>query len=522
MKLRGPMTVVLLDGDHLSAVWGEVSREHVRIRGWLVSQRPTEVSTTDATAVGEWLRSTLRERGCRVAPTIFAIPRASVVLKRLVFPALAQASEGDLSGMVRLQLARQLTMPLQGAAIDYVRLAGVGAAPEGGGSREGIEVLAAALPGEQVSWCQGVAKAAGLKVRAVALRGEGSAAMFAQLSYTRGAPILGVSVTPQGVELGVVQDGRMTFSRAADLTPPSGVEEWNEFARRVAVEAKRTWTSYRSGPDAAQVELVAVLGDDALASTVGRAVGAELDIPWQAAKFPGAVDVPSDLDSSTRAGLSPLIGLLVGAAINRPTFDFANPRRAPDPAATARMLALASVLGLIVFVGGGYVAADFALADLRGEVASAKAQANSLLADYESHLRAQARLEHLGRHREAGTDWISHARWLTEQFPPSDQARLEVLEGVSKAAVVVRSRQGGEPARGKPMSECEWVIDREGRLHIAGKITSRTIATVFRGRLLVNPAYTVQPRGADLSDRFDYDLLTNRATPSASSKEGQP
>jgi hypothetical protein len=460
--------------------------------------------------VGEWVGKALRDAGCRAKGCVIAVPRASVVLKRLEFPALRDASEGDLAGMVQIQMSRQLTMPLQGAAIDYVRLARPSEPAEGAAP---TEVLAAALPGEHVAWCRELARDARMRLRAVALRVEGSAALFAQLSYTQGGPILGVSVTPLGVELGIVSDGRVVFSRAIEVPPPSGVEEWTEFGERVAVEAKRTRVGYRGLGETRDLTCIAVLGDDSLTGSVGKTLGKELELPWQTVRFPNAIDLPSEMDGTTRAGLAPLIGLMLGAAINRETYDFANPRRAPDTAAPIRQAALAAVLGLIVFGGGGYVLGSQRHATLEAKVKTAEQTALEYERRYVRQLRDQARLDHIAALREDRVDWVKHLAYLSESMPPAELARLKTIDGALRSAVGFRKvLPGGETAEAKSLDEGEWVATNRIELGLSG-LASRDVANALRSKLVASRVYQAQTRGADVADEFDYQLITSAPSP---------
>ncbi|HZW10968.1 MAG TPA: hypothetical protein VFF69_13785 [Phycisphaerales bacterium] len=509
MKLRGEVAILSQDGQQLSAVWGAIRNEHVRVRGWLAAERPAGVEA-DAASTGKWIGEALREAGCTTRACVIAVPRASVVLKRLTFPALRDAGEGDLAGMVQIQMARQLSMPLQGAAIDYVRLGS-----EGGESAPSAstDVLAAALPGENVTWCRDVARDARLKLRSVALRVEGSAALFAQLSYTQGGPVLGVSITPMGVELGIVSEGRVAFSRAVDIPQPSGVEEWSSFGEKVALEAKRTRIGYRGLGETRDLACVAVLGDDSLAGSVAKALGAELELPWQTVRFPNAVELPSEMDGSTRAGLAPLIGLMLGAAINRPTYDFANPRKAPDTAAPIRQASLAAVLGLIIFGGGGFVLGSQRYSALESKVKAAETSAFDYQERYVRQLRAEARLQHVQKLREPAVDWVEHLAYLSESMPPAELARLTSIDGTLKSAVAFgKQTESGEVVEAKSLREGEWIGTRRIEFNLAG-LASRDVANSLRGRLVASSVYGAQTRGADVFNEFEYQLTTSVPSP---------
>lgn len=515
MKLRGNLVVLCHEGDRLSAVWGSVQRERVRVRGWLSAQQPQGLDGSDSAAVGEWVAAALKEAGCRARACVIAVPRASVVLKRVSLPAVSPGRERDLAGMVHLQMARQLTMPLQGAAIDYVRLDG------SGGGEDSTDVLAAALPGDYVANARGVAKSAKLRLRSVALRGEGSATLFAQLSYTQDGPVLGVSVTPQGVELGIVAEGRVVFSRAVEIAPPADVEGWSAFTQRIAVEAKRTRVAYRGTGETGDLVCVAVLGDDALAESVGRTLGEELGLPWHTVRFPNAVELPSEMDSPTRAMVAPLIGLMVGAAIDRSTYDFSNPRRAPDTGAAVRQAALAAVFGLIVFGGGAWVIADQQLSSLESRVEDAQEQSRQLAMEYLRQQRAEARVNHIEKRRGTGMDWLGHLQYLSQTLPPAEQARLESIAGTGRSSVgFLTVGPDGAYTEAQSLQGGEWIRSDSITFTISGS-AAREVADELRADLVADNVYELSTRGADVTGKFEYVLTTRAASPWPAVREGE-
>ncbi|MCC7388221.1 MAG: hypothetical protein IT431_05590 [Phycisphaerales bacterium] len=507
MKLRGNLAVLNYDGHQLSAVWGMVHKDSVRIRGWLSAERPSDLDPSDGDGAGAWVGRALKEADCSTRQCIIAVPRASVVLKRLSFPTLAEGADADLAGMVYLQMARQLTMPLHGAALDFVRLQ----PPAGGaGPAPTTEVLAAALPGEQVTACRTLAKHAKLNLRSVALRGEGSAALFAQLSYTQDGPVLGVSVTPQGVELGIVSEGRVVFSRAVDIPPPVGVEDWRAFADRISVEAKRSRISFRGAGESKDLVCIAMLGDDSLAASVGRTLSEELSLPWEAVRFPNAIEIPSGMDGPTRAMLAPLIGLMLGAAINRPTYDFANPRKAPDTAASLRQAGLAAMLGLVIFGGGGWVLADQQLNSLQAKVKQVQQDHKKYQDQYLRQLRAEARINHIEKLREPAVDWVAHLEYLSRASPPAGAARLESVNGSIKASAVrFGDYTDGVWADAKRLADGKWTKSASVEFTISGS-ASREVANNFRDSLVASDVYLTSTRGADVAGKFEY-ILTARA-----------
>ncbi|HRQ72315.1 MAG TPA: hypothetical protein PLU35_04720 [Phycisphaerales bacterium] len=505
MNTRRKSSVVLsLDRDGVIAVWGEVSGGRVQVKAWVNARLPREIDGSDASAVGAWLRQTLRDAGITARAAVFAVPRANVVLKRLSLPRPSEPlpdgrgsfeDESDLAGMVALQMSRQLTMPMQGAVIDFLPID----LPDG----TETTVLAGALPGDQVTWCRSVAKAAGLRVKGIHLRGEGAAALLAELSHRQDGALIGVAIAGDTVELVVIEEGRLVSSRGVDV--PTGDDP--AFAQRLAVEAKRTWMSYRGTRDSAEVECVAVLGSGARVEAVGAACGRELELPWSRVGLPGMVDLPEELRRAEAVlPLVPLIGLFVGQLASREWLDFANPRRAPDRAARVRQAALLGVFAVIVVGGGSYVWGLNRLAALDGRIAAEKARNEKLVERYSQHVRQKARLEHLERWSGFGVDWLAHLEWIGDQAPADGSALVDQIDASLEASVAFASRE-------RQYTTGKWSQQQESRFRLQGRSQQRTAADELRGRLVADRVYRVDTTGPDVPNRFDFTLVTGLARP---------
>lgn len=496
MNTRRKSSVLLsLDRDGVVAVWGEVSGGRVQVKAWVNARLPREIDGADASAVGAWLRQTLRDAGITARAAVFAVPRANVVLKRLTLPRPEDGEEADLAGMVALQMSRQLTMPMQGAVIDFLPIDLPDAAD--------TTVLAGALPGDQVTWCRSVAKAAGLRVKGIHLRGEGAAALLAELSHRQDGALIGVAIAGDTVELVVIEEGRLVSSRGVDV--PTGDDP--AFAQRLAVEAKRTWMSYRGTRDSAEVECVAVLGSGARVEAVGAACGRELELPWSRVGLPGMVDLPEELRHAEAVlPLVPLIGLFVGQLASREWLDFANPRRAPDRAARVRQAALLGVFAVIVVGGGAYVWGLNRLAALDGRISAEKTRNEKLVERYSQHVRQKARLEHVERWSGLGVDWLAHLEWIGDQMPADGSALVDQIDGSLEATVVFASRE-------RQYTTGTWSQRQESRFRLQGRSQQRAAADELRGRLVEDRVYRVDTTGPDVPNRFDFTLVTGLARP---------
>lgn len=499
MSATKAAVALCLDLNRLVAVAGHESSGRFRMKGWISAKAPAGLDMRDAAKVGEWVGAELVTGGMAGARLAIAVPRGDVVLKRLKFPKVDGSSGDELAGMVRLQMARQLTMAIEGTAIDYVSI-------EGAADASVIDVLAGALPADRMQWYQDMAKAAGCPIARVGLRASGAAALVAAASQKRNGPVLAVALGWGTIEFLVVKDGQLVFARAADSGLESAGEGENALGAKIAVEAKRTWMSYRVGDEAAAVEAVVVPGSGALAHEAGEACGKALEMPWEQAAIPGSIEFPGQMSEADRLVAAPLIGLLAEESFARRSLDFANPRKAPDRAAARRQRVLAAVFGLIVVGGGGYVYSDLEISRARTRLTEAQARTKMLRADYNDYLKDHARLSHIEKWIGAGFDWLAHARWLSEQMPDPRQAQLDRLAGGSGINVDLIPKDGRYDVSG-------WQVRQVAKFSIEGKARQREVWNELRDRLVTSPVYQVETKGADLADRFAMELTTSLPAP---------
>ncbi len=518
MKPRADRCQVALnfENDRLVAVAASASAGEVQVKGWLSGDRPAEVDANDAGAIGVWISGQLKKAGmlrmARADGVIFAVPRGEVVLKRITFP--PGTSEPDLPGMVRLQMLRQLTMSPENASIDFVSIPTTPGPTTNLAQPRATTVLAAALQGDRLAWRRAVARAAGVRLGRVALKSAGAAALLAELSQRRGGGILGITLGCGSTEFVVVEDGQMVFARATDLVRPDSVFEAEAFAEKVAVEAKRTWMSYRVTPDSAEIDAVMVLGVDVVAGRVAAKCGEALELPSEASDYPAFVQTTMEMPEADRSAAAPLLGLVAAPVIGREMVDFANPRRAPDLMAAKRRLVLAAALAVIVCGGTGYTLAVKDLSARRADLESLKDQRTKDGSDYEQYVHAQARYDHLKGWTDTRVDWLAHLSRLNDLMPDPRQAQLDEISGRSQIEVSFTLPKGK-----RRYVEGEWSRAVSASFNLVGRMKQREVADALRTVLVTEDQYRLQPRGADVADRFQWTLTTPLLRPG---KPGEP
>jgi hypothetical protein len=364
------------------------------------------------------------------------------------------------------------------------------------------------LQGDRIQWRTAVARAAGVTLGRVALKSAGAAALLAEVSSRRGGGVLGIALGCGSTEFVVVEDGQLVFARATDLVRPDKAGEQEAFVDKVAVEAKRTWMSYRVMPDSAEVDAVMALGADEIARRVATRCGEALELAAEAADFPAFVVVPDEMPDRDRAAVAPLIGLIAEPVIGRATLDFANPRKSPDAAAKRRQKVLLGVLAAVVLIGGSYTAVQLDLKRRKGQLEDLQQEWNTQAEKYSEFLRSQARVENIDRWTGARVDWLPHISLLNEQLPPTDQAHLEQLTG-----------RGAEdikfvlPSGFRQYADGNWSQNVQAVFVLDGKMARREVADALRLALVSDERYKVESKGADLADHFDFKLTTSRRRP---------
>ncbi len=169
MQRDRELVTLSVDRDHASAVRARVGRGAIEVQGVTRAERPRDVGTNDADAIGGWIRGVLKDAGMLGAAkrqgVILSVPRGEVVLKRLELP--GGTTPDELSEAVRFQMVRQLTISADDATIDYVPIAETPSDTQ--------TILAAALSGDRLAWRRQILKAAGLTPRRIGLASTGIA-----------------------------------------------------------------------------------------------------------------------------------------------------------------------------------------------------------------------------------------------------------------------------------------------------------------------------------------------------------
>ncbi len=497
------LAVIDIDRTHVTITVAIVDGGRATLKACRSFVRPAEVDFFDGAAVGAWLGEKLRECGAGGAKVALSLPRGEVVIKRLVLPVAENVAHEDVVGAVRLQMSRQLSVPAEASAIDYIPLPSGGAGAEAGTQ----SVTAAALPGDRMDWCRAMGRAAGVKLSRIGLRCFGGGHVLSDESLRRDGSVLGVIPSASSVEFVVVEAGQLMLARAVDIGWPidDSPAAIDAYADRVAVEAKRTWMSHRAVAGQVECQAVIVLGDGTGAEKLASKCGAGLERPGSTLIPAGASLAKSEAEPAASIAAAS-VGLMLEEASQRPNLDFLHPRKAPDRAARRRQLVLAGAFLAIIGLGSPIVFAQIEISSLDDELERVRRITQERQGELNDMWAEDARLRNLESWSSVKVDWVAHLGALSEQVPAPPEALIDGLNGTVNAQVDFTAK-GGQYSGGT------WKHAQTSSLTISGRVKQRETAASLRGRLAAGEIYSVESPSPDTGDRFSFQLFTPYAKP---------
>lgn len=471
---RGDTIAIDIVRRRLRAIEATSSRGKLTVQRVVVATAPEQMDMQDAEAVGTWMAEQLRDAGIPRGKATFAIPREAVALKRLTLPTIDDA---ELPGMVELAMHRDLPFDTAEAVIDFLPV---------GRTDDQTTVMAVAIPQPALDFVHQVAKAAGLKTHRISLRCLGTAALLRTMQHRRDddGAWLGVDITHNGMELAVVDDGDIRFSRAAAVDHTGSDAE---FTDAVVTETRRSWMSYRIVEDASGVDQAFVMGESAIAREAAKSIQDVIGVRTEMVEAHPLIS--GDVDDL--ATTWPLAGLLLEPIINADTIDFNHPRKAPDRAAERRRLVMLAAVFALIVLAGGFVLAKQRLRGLESELRTVNAEVNKLLPTFYEYEREFWRMQHLDQWSRAKVNWLDHLTFLEARLADPTQLVLNEWSGSLRFNGVQYNRRAKEGER--------WSTPREITITLSGEARTRELADSFRESLVNTKEYATRPTGPDVT-----------------------
>ena len=452
---------------------------------------PSEVDVSQGDSVGRWLKSVLSSRGIRTKKMWALLDRTDGVVKPLHFPQI-EDPDVDLPGMVRLQMARQLTIPLDEAVVDY----SISMPSDDGG----CVVLAGAVPASRIQWWRQVAKASGHSLGGIGIPGVALAALAADHELGTENATLVVYIGCGQLDITVCRHRRVLFTRSVPLASADETGNDQQLIKKILTEVRRSWTSYRLSHGSVEVGSVLVLSRHPLAERIAESCAEAMSIPGMAISNPRALDFSEPDGGEGAADEAEIFGsvalLLGGVPLTLHDTDavlnFASARRAPDRGQRVRQLAMLGVLALILILGSVLTHGLRDVRQLRSDVAELRDFAREAEANALDATLALARAEHVRAWQGGSVDWLAHFDRIIRSFPGVEVALFDRISGSAEVRIEYARAGARRP----------FDVNRLGRqtvvqIDLTGRSRDRQTAEAIRGAYVSEALYRTSPVGDD-------------------------
>ena len=436
------------------------------------------VDVTDVQAMGQFLRTVVDKLHLRGSAALMCVGRASAVLKSLQLPAASSADE--LISMVRFQASKELPFSAEEAVIDFTHAEHFDAteteAPE-----EGVSVLAAAVRLPIVDAAQQICAAAGLKLRRLGLRPYANLrAVYKCTRCADGERILLVSVSADEVEIDVMRDEMLEFSRAATIAPSAPDERADgdgraATIRRAVMEVSRSLQSFLAMQGGGEVNACLVAGatgmEEEIRASLAKRMSASCELFDPSAgfglKYGRAI-----------SGFGAALGLAAGQAADALPFDFINPKRPAPPRDTRRTKTLAIAAGVMFLIGGVWLARHAYLGGRQTSLSKLKDANGKLVTENKQLKRLEKQVKALEDWRSKDVGWLDQLAHLSNTLPAAERVYLTSLQ-----------------------------CNPSGVISISGRARDNRDLTAFQSEQMNREGYKIRPKGSSpIRDAYGYPV----------------
>ncbi|MFQ5412914.1 MAG: pilus assembly protein PilM [Phycisphaerae bacterium] len=410
--------IVALDWDarSLRIVHAALGKRGVKIDRLLAAPMPPDVDPLDPGQMGGHIRRVLDQQHISTRYTIVDIPRDQAILTTLRLPT---AAPDELPGMVEIQVAKELPFPADEAVIDF---ATPHASADDGPT---TDVLVAAVRREVLQQYEATCYAAGLRLERIGLRPYASKVAIGELlKDAMPERVLFIDVMPTLMEIDVLREGQLVFSRAASvMIPDRGGDETGSASgsgdaggevdapadedsstslrlaaaprddgggssvRDLVLEVTRSIEAYRAGDHGARIDHVVVGGDVGIEDALGDAIQDRLHIPTERYN-PARTFGWSPDEGAGAAAFASTLGLALGQVEVRALhFDFLHPKQAVSVARERLKKAPLAAGAVVLFVVAGVLGASAYTKPARDELARIEARIAELEAEQGEYTR---------------------------------------------------------------------------------------------------------------------------------------
>ncbi len=406
--------VLAVDWDQEQAryVLGVVSGRQVRVRA-LGSRdfKPDEAKTSVGDeAFGTWIKEILKKHSAGRCRVLVGLPRTSVELLNLTLP---PASDAELPEMVANQATQESATIKEDTILDFIASDGAADQPR--------QVTVAALQQSDLTSIRSRCAAAGLKPHRVILRPLASTSLFRRLVSGSRRACLVVDRVGREVDLNIVLQGRLLYSRTIQL--PAETSD-DELADRLSTEIHRTiLTAPRDQLGDQSVERVYLIGGAADYATLVEQFDGHDAFTLKILDPFTVTGVTETRIPPDRGRFAPLLGMLLDEVVRNHPVDFLHPKRPVKP--IPRWRVAMSIAGMIAILALGLTYHVWGqLAEVHEENRELRQRLRELNVTARRAVEQRDRIEAIAAWRSRDANWLDELRDLSERLPSGRDAVL--------------------------------------------------------------------------------------------------
>ncbi len=403
------------------------------------------------------------------AKIIGLIGRSQAVLRDLRLPT---GPPEEMPGMIQLQAMRELSFPVEQAAIDYEL---VGPPDEEGQQR----VILAALQQEVIERYHRVVRSSHLELIRLGLRPYATWRAYRQIAVAATGAVLVISLAGESLELTVARGESVLFSRATLLRSANdGKTEAGDSATALVAEVRRTLAAFANQMPGVPVERIALAASrdehrdlsDALAAA-GLSVAIDRFDPFQMVELGREVAQSADGSKDNRGAFVAAIGAAISVDESWP-IDFLNTKKPIVRRDRRKPLAMIAAAAAVLVVAAGYLFAHVQISSGKEKINRLTQQQNDLKDKLASINKIVSKYRAVEKWSKAEVNALEELRRLTDEFPDSKDMFATLVQIMPDRSL------GGS-----------------GKITLDGVARKQVTISQFNNKLNGNDHYSAQPVG---------------------------
>lgn len=367
--------------------------------------------------VGQALTAALSARRIGRLDALVAVGRSSVELRQMSLPPVP---DEELPDLVRFQALREFGALEEDWPLDYL--------PLDADPSQGRNVLAAAINPRLVGEIQQGCEAAGVKLSRLVLRPASAASLVLRQAADSTAEVrLLVDLLPDEADLTVLIGRQVVFLRCARLA----ADPLAASPQTLLSEIRLTMAAAQNQLAGKRVEQIVLFGSGPQHSALARTIREQLGTPTELFDPFEGLTLEGELRQKLpepRGRFAAVLGMLVNElAEESQAFDFLHPRQRPEPPNRRNTYALAGVAaGLLVLLV--LLAAWYQRSEGYDAVRQLQADSKALDKKVKQADVLVKKAEEVDKWLAEEIVWLDELRWLSERFPPAQDAMLTQLK----------------------------------------------------------------------------------------------